>query len=142
MPELIAIAYPEETVAGQAAQELRRCATDLAIDPDAIGVVICERGGRFQLLINRMPDAPAAWSAFWGSLLGRVLDSDVPDAVTERFRDRIKMLLGPGTSALFVAIDDVASETVLAALTQYGREALRSTVGADTTKGLFARHAA
>src|SRR5204862_1595678 len=70
MPELIAIAYAEETIAAQAAAELERRADDLPIDPDAIGVIVCERNGCWQLTTSRHPGATARWSKFWGALLG------------------------------------------------------------------------
>ena len=40
MADLIAIAYPDETTADDAAAEARRLAQDLIIRPDAIAVIV------------------------------------------------------------------------------------------------------
>ena len=61
MPELIAISFPDEILAGQAAAELERRSGDLSLDPDAIGVSICERDGTSQLLTSHQPGSTAAW---------------------------------------------------------------------------------
>ena len=70
MPDLIAIAYLEETIAARAEEELKRRADDLQIDPDAISVIVCERGGACQLTTSRHSGATANWSKFWGCSLG------------------------------------------------------------------------
>src|SRR5213079_934476 len=73
MPDLIAIAYAEDTIAAQAAAELERRAYDLPIDLDAVGVIVCERDGSCQLTTSCHRGATAGWSKFWGGLLGVVM---------------------------------------------------------------------
>lgn len=126
MPDLIAIAYAEETIAGQAAEELERCADDLPIDPDAIGVIVCERDASCQLTTSRQPDATAAWSKFWGVLFGVLMGEIESTAIDSEFRDQVKSLLKPGTSMLFIAAERVSPETATEALSQYGGTALSS----------------
>src|ERR1043166_1988830 len=76
MPELIAIAYTEETVAAQAAAELARCAAEITLDPDAVGVIVAEKNGNHQLLTSRHPGATAAWSRFWGVIFSVVMNEE------------------------------------------------------------------
>ena len=121
MPELIAIAYADETVAGQAAEELERRSGDLPIDPDAIGAIVCERdGGRCQLTTSRHPGATAAWSKFWGALLGVVMGEC-----------EIKDMLKPGTSVLFIVVGRVSPELAIDALSHYGGTALKCSLEKD-----------
>jgi uncharacterized membrane protein len=120
MPELIAIAYTEETVAAQAAAELDRCAAEIPLDPDAVGVIVAERNGNHQLLTSRHPGATAAWSKFWGVIFGVVMNEAEPSELDLSFRQQVKGLLRPGSSVLMVAVDRVHPTTILAAVSQYG----------------------
>src|SRR5579875_2406996 len=47
MSDLIAIGYPDETTALQAADEARRLAADLIIQPDAIAAIVRDKDGKF-----------------------------------------------------------------------------------------------
>lgn len=139
MPELIAIAYTEETIAAQAAAELGRCAAEIPLDPDAIGVIVAEKNGNHQLLTSRHPEATAAWSRFWGVVFDVVMNEAEPSGLDLSFRQRVKGLLGPGSSALLVAVRRVSRETVLTAVSQYGGKPLTCPLGADVTAGLWSR---
>jgi len=120
MPELIVISYTDETVAAQAAAELDRCSTEIGLDPDAVSVIVGERDGKYQLLTSRHPGATAVWSSFWGILFGALMNEAEPSELDRGFRQRVKGLLQPGSSALLIAVDRVSPSTVLAAVSQYG----------------------
>jgi len=137
MPELIAIAYAEETVAAQAAAELDRCAAEIRLDPDAIGVIVAERNGNHQLLTSRHPGATAAWSRFWGVIFSVVMNEAEPSQLDLSFRQQVKGLLRPGSSVLLVAVKQVTEGTILAAVSQYGGKPLTCPLGAETTAGLL-----
>jgi uncharacterized membrane protein len=137
MPDLIAIAYAEETIAGQAAEELERRADDLPLDPDAIGVIVCERDGSYQLAASHHPGATAAWSKFWGVLFGVLMGEIESTAIDSDFRDQVKSLLKPGTSMLFIAAERVSPETATEALSQYGGTALMCSLAKDGVAGLW-----
>jgi uncharacterized membrane protein len=137
MPDLIAIAYIEETVAGQAAEELERRVDDLPIDPDAIGVIVCERDGSCQLTTSRHPGATAAWSKFWGVLLGVVMGEVEMSGIDSSFRKQIKRMLKPGTSILFIVVGRLKPERVMEAVSQYGGTALKCSLAEDGTAELW-----
>jgi len=137
MPELIAIAYTEETVAAQAAAELDRCAAGIPLDPDAIGVIVAEKNGNHQLLTSRHPGATAAWSKFWGVIFGVVMNEAEPSELDLSFRQEVRGLLRPGGSVLLVAVRRVTQDVVLAAVSQYGGKPLSCPLGADATAGLW-----
>jgi Predicted membrane protein len=125
MPDLIAVAFAEETVAAQAAEELERRADDLPLDPDAIGVIVCERDGSCQLTTSRQPGATAAWSKFWGFLFGVLMGEIESNAIGSEFRDQVKGLLKPGTSMLFIAAERARPDAATEALSQYGGTVLK-----------------
>ncbi|HEX7279302.1 MAG TPA: DUF1269 domain-containing protein [Solirubrobacterales bacterium] len=137
MPELIAIAYTEETVAAQAAAELDRCAAEISLDPDATGVIVAERNGNHQLLTSRHPGATAAWSRFWGVAFGALMNESEPSELDLSFRQQVKGLLRPGSSVLLVAVRRVPPRTVLAAVSQYRGKPLTCPLGAEATAGLW-----
>ena len=51
MADLIAIGYPDEATA--AADEARRLARDLIIQPDAIAVIVRDKDGSYHVHTNR-----------------------------------------------------------------------------------------
>jgi len=139
MPELIAIAYTEETVAAQAAAELQRCTAEIPLDPDAVSVIVAEKNGNHQLLTSRHPGATAAWSRFWGVIFSVVMNEAEPSELDLSFRQRVKGLLQPGSSVLLVAIERDAREAILAAVSQYGGKPLFCPLGAAALGGLSER---
>jgi uncharacterized membrane protein len=137
MPELIAFAYAEETVAGQAADELERRADELAIDLDAIGLIVRERNGSYQLAASHHAGATAAWSRFWGVLFGVLTGETETTAIDVEFRRQIRNLLKPGTSMLLVALERVSPEMLAQAVSQYGGTSLTCPLSADGTSELW-----
>jgi uncharacterized membrane protein len=124
MLELIAIAFGEETIAAQAAAELERRSDDLAIDPDAIGVIICERDGSCQLMTKRHPAATAAWSKFWSRVLEVLMDDSREAGIDAGFRTRVGEALTPGTSLLMAVADEPQVGPAIEALSHYGGRSL------------------
>ena len=71
MADLIAIGYPDEATAEAAAEEARRLARDLIIEPDAIASIVRDREGRYHVHTSHHPvGAGATWGMFWGLLFG------------------------------------------------------------------------
>lgn len=120
MLELIAIAYPDETVAGQAVKELERCADHLSIEADAAAIMICERDANCQLITTRHQGATAAWSSFWGVLFGSIMNEAEESGIEPEFRQQVRGALTPSTSLLIIAIEKVRAKTVIEALSQFG----------------------
>ena len=52
MSTLLAIGYPDETTAAQAAAEAERLSKDLIIEPDAIATIVHDRSGKFRVSTN------------------------------------------------------------------------------------------
>lgn len=71
MSTLIAVGYPDETTADEAAAEARRLAADLVIQPDAIAVIKRDRDGQIHVTTNHHAVAGnVSWGMFWGLLFG------------------------------------------------------------------------
>ena len=71
MADLIAIGYPDETTAIEAAHEAEHLAADLIIQPDAIAAIVRDREGKLKVTTNHHAVAGgASWGMFWGFLFG------------------------------------------------------------------------
>ena len=87
MADLIAIGYPDQATAEAAADEARRLAHDLIIEPDAIAVIVRDNDGKFHVHTqHHMVGAGATWGMFWGLLFGVLFF--VPVAGIARSRPR------------------------------------------------------
>ncbi len=135
MPELIAISYPDEILAGQAAEELGRRSGDLALDPDAIGVSICGRDGTSQLVTSHQPGSTAAWSRFWGELFDVLLGQTETRGLDPDFRQRVQGSLVPGTSLVLFVVESPGVSPALDAVSQFGGHVLQSSIGARGLSG-------
>ena len=74
MADLVAIGYPDETTAEAAADEARRLAADLVIEPDAIAVIVRDKDGTYHIHATHHPVAA-------GGGLGHVLGITIRPAV-------------------------------------------------------------
>jgi uncharacterized membrane protein len=126
--DLIAIAFGEETTAAQAAAELERRSDDLRIEPDAIGVIICERDGSCQLMTKRHPAATAGWSKFWSRLLEVLMDDWREAGIDLGFRARVGETLTPGTSIVMAVATEPQTRRAIDALSHYGGRSLTCTL--------------
>ena len=71
MADLIAIGYPDEATAEAAADEARRLAKDLIIEPDAIAVIVRDASGDYHVHTHHhMVGRGASWGMWWGLLFG------------------------------------------------------------------------
>ena len=120
MADLIAIGYPDETTAFAAADEARRLAADLIIQPDAIAVISRDREGSYHVTTSHhLMTKGASWGLFWGFLfgllffipvlgmavgaeLGALMGKFAKTSIDRQFQDQVRDMVQPGTSALFL----------------------------------------
>lgn len=149
MSTLIAIGYPDETTADKAAAEARRLAGDLIIQPDAIAVIKRDREGKFQVTTNHHPVAGgASWGMLWGFLfgmlffiplfgmvigagLGALMGLVEKVDIDQEFQTRAREMLQPGTSALFLIVEELTLDKVIDALSKYGGTVLKTSLPRD-----------
>jgi len=154
MADLIAIGYKDEATAEAAADEARRLAKDLTIDPDAIAVIVRDSEGEFHVhTSHHSVEDGTTWGMLWGLLfgalffvpflgvaigagLGAIMGKVTKAGVDNDFQDQVRDLLKPGTSALFLMVDKVTPDRVVDALSQYGGTVLKSSLSQEGEKDL------
>ena len=67
-----------------------------------------------------------------GALMGKIGKSGIDKAFQEQVRDMLK----PGTSALFMVVEQMTTDKALSALSQYGGTVLKSSLSKEAEKEL------
>src|SRR3954447_24447646 len=150
MATLVAIGYPDETTATQAADEARQLAKDLIIEPDAIAVIIRDKEGRFHVTTSHHAvSGGAMWGMFWGMLfgmlffipffgmavgagLGALMGKVTKSAIDKDFEERVREMLDAGTSALFLVIEHATTDKAVEGLSRYGGTVLKSSLSKES----------
>src|ERR1700684_1207238 len=154
MSDLIAIGYPDEATAEAAADEARRLAKDLIIEPDAIAVIERDKEGKFHVHTqHHLVGAGASWGMFWGLLfgllffvpvagiaigagLGALMGKVSKSGIDAQFQEQVRGLLTPGTSALFLMVEKVTPDKAVEAMSKYGGTVLKTSLSKDGEKEL------
>jgi uncharacterized membrane protein len=154
MSDLIAIGYPDQTTADEAAAEARQLARDLIIEPDAIAVIVRDKEGDFHVHTSHHPvGAGASWGMFWGFLfgllffvpffglaigagLGALMGKASKIGLDREFEEQVRDMLKPDTSALFLMVEKVTPDKAVEALSKYGGTVLKSSLSKEGEKEL------
>ena len=154
MADLIAIGYPDLTTADAAADEARRLAADLIIQPDAIAVIVRDEDGSYHVhTTHHMVGGGATWGMFWGFLfgllffipvfgmaigagMGALMGKFAKTSIDKQFQDQVRGMLQPGTSALFLMLEKVTPDKAVDAMSKYGGTVLKTSLSKDDEKEL------
>ena len=154
MADLIAIGYPDMTTAIQAEEEVQRLAQDLVIQPDAVAAIIRDQDGKIKTITTRHAvGAGAPWGMFWGFLfgllffipffgmaigagMGALMGKVTKSGIDKQFQDQVRDMLKPGTSALFMVVEQMTADKALDALSKFGGTVLKSSLSKDAEKEL------
>ena len=154
MSDLIAIGYPDETTADDAAAEARRLAQDLIIQPDAIAVIVRDKDGSYHVRTSHhMVGAGATWGMFWGFLfgllffipvlgmamgagMGAVMGKLTKSSIDKQFQDQVRGMLEPGTSALFLMVEKVTPDKAIDAMSKFGGTVLKTSLSKEGEREL------
>ena len=154
MADLIAIGYPDQATAVEAADEARRLAADLIIQPDAIAVIVRDEDGTYHSSTSHHAvGSGATWGMFWGFLFGLLFFIPViglgigagmgalmgkfgKTSIDKQFQDQVRGLLQPGTSALFLMLEKVTPDKAVDAMSKYGGTVLKTSLSKDDEKEL------
>lgn len=149
MSTLVAIGYPDEATAAAAAEEAHRLTKDMILQPDAIAVITRDVEGKFHVTTSHRPVASGAyWGMFWGLLFGMLffvpflgmavgagwgalMGKVTKGVVNKDFEERVRELLQPGTSALFLVVEKATPDKAIAALAPYGGTVLKSSLSSE-----------
>jgi uncharacterized membrane protein len=161
MADLIAIGYPDTTTASLAMDEVGLLPQEVVIRPDRTAVVIRDEIGTFKTVTNACAVGDgASYAMFWEPLFGllffrpflgmafgeglRGLMGAIEEfGIDKGFQARVGQMLKPGTSALFMLIQEPARNEAVAALDKYGGTVLKSPLSEDAqVKGMAPRQGA
>jgi uncharacterized membrane protein len=154
MPELVAIGYPDETSALVAEKEAQRLADELIVRPDAIAAIVRRTDGTYQVTTNHHAvGSGATWGMFWefffgllffvpvlgmpiGAGLGALFGKLEQAGIDKEFQSRVRDLLRPGTSALFLVLADETPENAVSALSRSGGTILETRLSKEVERKL------
>jgi uncharacterized membrane protein len=154
MAELIAIGYPDTVTAHAAADEAEQLAQDLIIQPDAIAVIVRKPDGKYKVTTNHHSvGMGTTWGMFWGFLfgllffvpvlgmavgagMGAIMGKITKSGIDKEFESRVRDMLQPGTSALFLILEKVTTDKAVDALSRYGGTVLKTSLPAEAEKEL------
>lgn len=154
MADLIVIGYSDEKTANAAADEVQRLARDLVIQPEAVAIIRRDLDGKFHVTTTHHEVSEGAtWGMLWGFLFGLLFFIPLFGMVfgaglgaltgllaklglSDDFKTRVRDLVQPGTSALFMIVDKMTTERVTEALSQFGGTVLKSSLPEDVEREL------
>ena len=154
MAELVAIGYPDETTAYNAADEARQLSADLIIQPDAIAVIVRDEDGSYHVhTTHHAVGGGAVWGMFWGFLfgllffipvigigigagLGALMGKFAKTSIDKQFQEQVRDMVKPGTSCLFLMLEKVTPDKAVEAMSKFGGTVLKTSLSQDDEKEL------
>src|SRR5206468_9119780 len=154
MADLIAIGYPDETTASLASEEVKRLASELIIEPDAVAAIVRDKEGKYHVSTSHHPvGGGASWGMFWGLLfgllffvpvfgmavgagLGALMGKVEKTGIDKQFQQQVRDMVTPGTSALFLVVEKVTPDKAVEGLSRFGGTVLKSSLSKDAERDL------
>jgi uncharacterized membrane protein len=156
MTMLVAIGYPDQVTADQAMRTVSELQADLVIQAEQVAAISRDLEGKYHVHTSSggaSAGAGAWWGGFWGLLFGLLFF--IPFAglaigagmgalfghlgktgIDKAFQDQVRDYVKPGTSALFMVIEQVTPDKAVAALQQYGGTVIKTSLSEEDTKRL------
>jgi len=153
---LLAIGYPEQATAESARQTVQQLEAELIIQADQVASISRDAEGKYHVHTTHGGASAAGgawWGGFWGLLFGLLFF--IPFAglaigagfgalfghlgekgIDKAFQEQVSDYVKPGTSALFMVIEQVTEDKAVAALQQYGGTVIRTSLSDEDTKKL------
>ncbi len=146
MPDLIAIGYDDTTTALQAMDEVGHLAQELIIQPDAVAAIVRGEDGKFRTITNQHEvGAGATWGMFWGLLFGILFFVPIfgmavgaafgalggklaKDSINKDFQNQVREHMQPGTSALFMVVEQMTTDKALEGLSKFGGDVIKTSL--------------
>jgi uncharacterized membrane protein len=154
MADLIAIGYDDTTTATEAMDEVMVLAKDLVIQPDAVAAIIRNEDGKLKTITNQHSvGVGATWGMFWGFLfgilffvpffgmaigagMGALMGKVSKSSIDKQFQEQVREMLKPGTSALFLIVEQMTTDKALAGLSKFGGKVLKTSLSEEDEKEL------
>ena len=153
---LVAIGYPDQGTAEQARETVQRLEADLIIQADQVAAISRDLEGKYHVQTTHgggSASGGAVWGGFWGllfgllffipfagwalgaglgALFGHLSGKDLDKAFVQQVRDQVQ----PGTSALFMVIEQVTPDKAVAALQPFGGTVVKTSLSDEQTRKL------
>ena len=156
MATLVAIGYPDQGTAEQARQTVQQLEGELIIQADQVAAISRDLEGKYHVHTTHggaSAGGGAAWGGFWGLLFGLLFFIPVfglalgaglgalfghmgEKGIDKQFQQQVRDYVKPGTSALFLIIEQVTEDKAVAALEQYGGTVIKTSLSEEDTKKL------
>ena len=156
MATLVAIGYPDQGTAEQAMQTVEQLEGELIIQADQVASISRDPEGKYHVHTQHggaSAGGGAVWGGFWGLLFGLLFF--IPFAglalgagmgalfghmgekgIDKAFQQQVRDYLKPGTSALFMVIEQATPDKAIAALQEYGGTVIKTSLSDEDTKKL------
>lgn len=156
MATLVAIGYPDEVTAEAARKTVAGLEDDLIIQADQVAAISRDKGGKFHVTTTHggaSSGGGAVWGGFWGFLFGLIFF--VPfaglaigagfgalfghlgeKAIDKEFQEQVREQVQPGTSALFMIIEQATPDKAINALKGYGGTVIKTSLSEEDTQKL------
>jgi uncharacterized membrane protein len=146
MADLIAIGYDEMGTAQMAMDEVQRLSAELVIQPDAVAAIVRMPDGKFRTITNQHHvGSGATWGLFWGFLfgmlffvpffgmalgagLGAVMGKLGKSSIDKEFQQQVREAMKPGTSALFLIVEQMTTDRALKSLSRFGGTVIKTSL--------------
>src|SRR5436305_15088882 len=156
MATLVAVGYPDQDTAEQARQTVQQLESELIIQADQVASISRDLDGKYHVHTTHggaSAGGGAIWGSFWGllfgllffvpfaglalgagfgALFGHLGEKGIDKAFQEQVRDHVQ----PGTSALYMVIEQATPDQAVAALEQYGGTVIKTSLSEEDTKRL------
>ena len=156
MATLVAIGYPDEATAERARDTVRQLESDLIIQADQVASINRDLEGKYHVHTSHggaSAGGGAWWGGFWGFLFGLLFFIPFLGAamgagmgalfghfgekgIDKAFQEQVRDQLQPGSSALFMIIEQATPDKAIAALSQYGGTVIKTSLSDEDTKKL------
>jgi uncharacterized membrane protein len=156
MATLVAIGYPDQTTAEAARKTVQGLEADLIIQADQVAAISRDADGKYHVTTTHGGASAAGgawWGGFWGMLFGLLFF--IPFAglalgagfgalfghlgakgIDKAFQEQVRDLVQPGTSALFLVVEQATPDKATAALSQYGGTVIKTSLSDEDTAKL------
>ena len=156
MSTLVAIGYPDETTAEQAQKTVQELQSELIIQASQVAAISRDQKGDYHVHTHYGAEgtgAGAMWGGFWGLLFGLLFT--IPwvglalgagmgalfghfreKGIDKGFQKQVRDHLKPGTSALFLIVQQVTEDKAVAALEKYGGTVIKTSLSEADEKRL------
>ncbi len=156
MATLLAIGYPDQATAEQARQTVQGLEAELIIQADQVAAISRDPQGKYHVTTTHggaSTGGGAAWGGFWGLLfgllffipffglaigagMGALFGHLGENAIDKQFQQQVRDYVQPGTSALFMILEQFTEDKAVAALSEYGGTVIKTSLSDEDTKKL------